>query len=648
LDEAFAAFYQATWSAAWQSAGYHALAEIACHRGDRVAALDFVNRSLAVNALHLRALNLKAAVLRHLGREAEAREVLVAACVVDPLDVRALAESWLLDGSARSAEQLAATFREHPATALETAAEYRGAGLWGDGMAVLERAVDEGASESGISPLVYYYLASFAAELGETDRASHYRRLAAQTLPDHWFPFQDELIPILREAMDANPADARAPYHLGNLLFDWQPDQAVKLWERSAELDPSFPIVHRNLGIAYSHQAGGNILDQAIASLERAVALPDPHALHFTELDELYEAAGVAPELRLALLEQHAPVVARRDDALSRAIALKVLMGRCDEAIELMTGRRFDVWEGASISVAEHWIDAHLLRGHEHRAAGRYAEALKDYETALNVPDNLPTERRGTGSRLPEVRFWSGMAHAGLGHLDDAHQAWKESAGTPPGGAQRVGGATLTQRSPQRYYQARALEQLGRTETAIQIYRELVAAGQRALTEETTGIDFFASFGTQQSQRARLALAHHVAGLGHLGLGETERAREQFERTIEISPDHHGARSALRSLKPASAAENGRENGGGGAGTLHVLSYNLWDGFGPKPEPRQERWLEWMAEQRPDVAALQELNGYTPERLASEARGWGHAYSVLLKEDGHPTGEGKGNRLGAG
>lgn len=80
------------------------------------------------------------------------------------------------------------------------------------------------------------------------------------------------------------------------------------------------------------------------------------------------------------------------------------------------------------------------------------------------------------------------------------------------------------------------------------------------------------------------------------------------------------------------------ENGGEEAGPLHVLSYNLWDGFGPKPEPRRERWLEWMSEQRPDVAALQELNGYTPERLASEARGWGHGYSVLLKEDGHPTG----------
>lgn len=45
-----------------------------------------------------------------------------------------------------------------------------------------------------------------------------------------------------------------------------------------------------------------------------------------------------------------------------------------------------------------------------------------------------------------------------------------------------------------------------------------------------------------------------------------------------------------------------------------------------------------MAAQAPDVVALQELNGYTPDRLAADARHWGHPHSILLKEDGFPTG----------
>ena len=56
-----------------------------------------------------------------------------------------------------------------------------------------------------------------------------------------------------------------------------------------------------------------------------------------------------------------------------------------DDAIRLMTGRPFQVWEGGSLSVAEDWTNAHILRGNQHRAAGRYKEALADYEAAGKI-----------------------------------------------------------------------------------------------------------------------------------------------------------------------------------------------------------------------------------------------------------------------
>jgi len=45
-----------------------------------------------------------------------------------------------------------------------------------------------------------------------------------------------------------------------------------------------------------------------------------------------------------------------------------------------------------------------------------------------------------------------------------------------------------------------------------------------------------------------------------------------------------------------------------------------------------------MNEQHPDIAALQELNEYTRQKLAEDAKSYGHEYSALLKEDGFPTG----------
>jgi endonuclease/exonuclease/phosphatase family metal-dependent hydrolase len=70
---------------------------------------------------------------------------------------------------------------------------------------------------------------------------------------------------------------------------------------------------------------------------------------------------------------------------------------------------------------------------------------------------------------------------------------------------------------------------------------------------------------------------------------------------------------------------------------LRIVSYNVWNGFTAKPEPRHERWRAWMADRNADVVALQELNGFTLDRLEAEARAWGHPYAVLLKEDGFPT-----------
>jgi exonuclease III len=72
-------------------------------------------------------------------------------------------------------------------------------------------------------------------------------------------------------------------------------------------------------------------------------------------------------------------------------------------------------------------------------------------------------------------------------------------------------------------------------------------------------------------------------------------------------------------------------------GPLRIVSHNVWNGFMEKPEPRHKLWQAWITNRNPDVVALQELNGFTPERLKAEAEAWGHPFSVLLKTDGFPT-----------
>jgi tetratricopeptide (TPR) repeat protein len=567
-NEAFDAFYKATWSEAWRAPAYFLLAELATGRGDYVAALDYLDRSLDANALDIRAFTLKAAVLRHTSHAKDAHAVLdIAASQIDPLDVHIMAERWL-DGDKKAPAELTATLRDHPANGLEIATEFGNAGLWQDGISLLTLAADSAKDKTLISPMVYYYLAQFSEAVGNAGKAAEYRNLAAKMSPEYTFPFQWESISSLRRAIELNPSDARAPYYLGNLLFDWQPEEAVILWEKSAVLDPSLPIVHRNLAVAYSHGGTNSDTAKAIAQLESAVSLPAKYAMHFTELDELYASTATPPEKRLALFEQNSGVVAKRDDALSHEIGLKVFAGKYDQAIQLMTGRRFAVWEGGRLDVADHWVNAHLLRGRQKLAARQFAAALADFQAAKTIPDNLPSDGGIAGGRTAEFAYWIGMACEGMGDLDKARQSWQEAVsasadigrfggrgrgrGGAGGGSGRGGSGgggfgtgLASDRGVQSYYQALALRKLGQNDRVEPMLRELITSGNAALAQSNDSADTAVPAFARQTPRSRAAAAHYLIGLGYAGLRDKDKAREEFTLALQSSPDHLSAKTAL-------------------------------------------------------------------------------------------------------
>ncbi|HXR07264.1 MAG TPA: DUF5107 domain-containing protein [Candidatus Acidoferrum sp.] len=541
------AFAKAAWSEAWRSPAYFSLAQSACAKRNYALALDFVNRSLSANDLNVRAYTLKADILRHLNRKNESLAVLEdASQKTDPLDVGIMAER-MLDGDLHAQDALARTIRDFPSAGLETTAEFLDDGL---SMAprdiLMTMAVTADATKKPI-PLAYYWLRELGLsydviETPHDDDASLHPLKPTADLgspnqaPENIFPFQWEMIPIFRRQIEALPSDARPPYYLGNLLFDWQPEEALKLWEQSARLDPSFAIVHRNIATALLHQKPDGDTNRAIAELEQAVACPVKYAMHFTELDELYAATGAAPEKRLALLEQNHDTVAKRDDALSREIGLKVFAGKYEEAIQLMTGRTFSVWEGGTLDVASHWVTAHLGRGRQELAARQFQAALADFQAAKNIPDNLPNDGRGSGGHEAELNYWIGNAYDDLGDKDKAAQSWKDAeaaaSGGGGGGRRSARGASLDRQAGS-YYQALARRALGQTDEADRALHTLLDNANRDL----------------QGASARAASAHYSAGLAHLGLGEKEQARAEFELALRAVPDSLGPKMELNQMR---------------------------------------------------------------------------------------------------
>ena len=536
-DAAYDAFYKATWSQAWAAAAYYSLAELACERGDFSRALDFVDRSLSLNSLNTKALNFKAAALRKLGRFEEAEKIAGEALAFDPLDFWAGNELYLAksasgmkDEALKLKNALIIKMRDSVQSYLELASDYSICGLLDEASDVLLRLVDSGKKWDSTYPLLYYYLGYFKQEKGNEAEALKYYKLASGMPPDYCFPFQLESVAALRAAQKLNLSDARAPYYLGNFLYDLQPEEAIKEWEKSKQLDQSFSIVHRNLGLAYARIL--NDVTKAIASLEKAVACNSQDPRLYYELDLLYEAGGIAPEKRLELLEKNHEVVLQRDDSLSREILLLVQLGKYEKAIDLLSKRHFHVWEGGG-GIHNLYVDAHLWRGEEYFAARRYKEALNDYQAALEYPENLEVARPYRGGRDSQIYYFIGTAHEALGDKKRAAEFYKKSV------EQKQGWSEIG------YYQGLALRKLSKNKEAEQMFEGLIQTGKQRL-ETAPSMDFFAKFGEKQSALVRNAEAHYLVGLGCLGKGNKEEARAEFKKALELNINHSGAKRQLK------------------------------------------------------------------------------------------------------
>jgi len=106
-------------------------------------------------------------------------------------------------------------------------------------------------SERWLSSIVLYALGYFNEQLRATAAANASYSQAAAACPDYCFPSRlDELLVLQRQWWQTR--GFAAAYYLGNLLYDRRRHhEAIWLWERSAQLDPSFSVVWRNLGVGY-------------------------------------------------------------------------------------------------------------------------------------------------------------------------------------------------------------------------------------------------------------------------------------------------------------------------------------------------------------------------------------------------------------
>lgn len=526
ISRAYDAFYKCTWNYAWRSAGNYALACISTGRGDLPGALAEITKSLIADNDNLKARALKASLMRGMGRTAEAHTVIENSLALDSLDFRMMVERYLLS---RRAEDLAAflgLLDGDVQTLLDVGFDLAWGGLQEDAYQVLEACSKQSA---GNYPMLWYTLSWIAADLHKDAHAADYLRKAEAAPPLYCFPARLEEMIVLESAIARNPTGARAHYYLGNLYYDKRRhEDAVRCWRRSVELDGSYSVPWRNLGIAefnvlHDPQAAERMYMRAFATN------PDDPRLAY-EWDQLKKRAGLAlPNDRLRWLEDHSELVAERDDLTVEFVTLLNQAGHFKEALSILNKRRFSPWEGGEGLASSQYVYAHRALGIRALLDAKPCDALHHFEAARAYPHNL-----GEGKHLltleRDLDYLSGWAARQAGNAELAHKYWSAAA------------AALPEPGMHSYFQAMAARETGEEEAAQGTLVELARFAEKK-RRSVAKIDYFATslpnlllFDDDLEERNRIE-ALFLRALADHGLGELENAIEVLRQVTASDPN---------------------------------------------------------------------------------------------------------------
>ncbi len=528
--EAYEAFYKATWNAAWKSAAYHALAEFDITHGDWKTALRHLRLSLRSNMDDLNARNLSVIALRKLSRDAKADSLLRETRQLDALDI------WsrhLESGEEPKDNQLR----------MDLALDYCRGGFWSEAANLLIGADMDGGD--GSVPMVLYTLAWCYQNCGEDELAAAARNKAAAASPRYCFPVRLEAIEILESAIAANPTDPRAPYYLGNLLYDRRRHQeAIELWECSAQLDDKFATVWRNLAFAYFNICEDEV--RARNAFDRAFAANPEDARVLYERDQLWKRTGKTPQERLQGLQRHPKLLDIRDDLAVELATLLNATDSPDEALEILKSRRFQPWEGGEGLVLGQWTRANLALGRESLARGDASSALSFFKAAPSPPENLG-EKSHPLANQSETFYWAGVASSQTGDADQANMWWQKAASR----CEDFQKMSVQPVSDMTYWSALALRCLGREAEAHPLFLS-IENHANTLEKESPKIDYFATsiptmlLFQEDLVRRNLVEAKFLRAQAYLGLDRAPEALALLHTVLEMDPNQIRAADMLR------------------------------------------------------------------------------------------------------
>ena len=537
-DDAYDAFFKATWTSEQQEMAYYYLAAIAMRREDYDLALEFVEKGLVKNSHNIKARGLKALVLVRIGKENEALRWIDENLETDSFDYVSMFIRVFM--KKEEPDMLLTLMRNFHETFLQTARDFAEFGAYEEAINVLEM-------YDGNKPLIHYYESFYMNKLGRYEEAKRENAAAETADSTYTFPNKLEDLQVLEFAVETYTTGAKAFYYLGNLYYDkLQYDKAVTLWETSKNLDDTYPTLLRNLAIAYYNKCKKP--EAAKKLLEKAFLLDDTDARIFLELDQLYKKMNYTPAQRLKNYNKYMELAESRDDLYTEYITVLNMDHQYKKAYAEIMRHDFQTWEGAEGKISTQYKIALTELAKEEIKATNYQGAKELLEKALAYPLNLG-EGRLEGTKDNNIYYLLGVVSESMGDKDAAVEFYSKATL----GAMEPAGMMYYYDQPADMilYQGLAKQKLNKQKDANSRFYKLIDYGEQHFRDVFT-MDYFAVsmpdfaiFEEDMNEKNR-AHCYYLMGLGNLGLGNSSVAAENFHKALKIDPNHQNAEIYLK------------------------------------------------------------------------------------------------------
>jgi tetratricopeptide (TPR) repeat protein len=407
------------------------LGRLSAREGDPAAALTLLAEAVRADPDMTRAGAMRVALLRRAGRIREARDELARWRELDPTSSMLRNEAVALG---TPDPQLWRHLAGDPQRILEIAVDYMEIGAFDDAIALLAREYPTGEGVHGepglpppqLHPEVAYYRGYCREKLGGSGRADFE---AASRMPTTYvFPQRATTLPVLKKALETNPADATAHFLLGSLyLSGGRAEPALAEWEESRRLDPHRPVLHRNMGRTLIYSGGA--LERARDVLTEGLAEDPLNPEVYQALDQALGLLGRPAEERVRALQGYPKPEAMPASLVFKLALALVEAARFDEAEALFPGRFFPREEFGT-NVRQVYLEVRLQKGQALARAGRREEALRIASTLGDAVPGLEFTHDGLGAFLdrPRTQYLRGEIFALSGDEVSARPLWEAAA----------------------------------------------------------------------------------------------------------------------------------------------------------------------------------------------------------------------------